>query len=210
MTSFIENRKQNTRKPRKVLRIYTEGEKTEPNYFNSIKDELRINEIDIRVHGCGDHTLSLVEGVVERKNEEVDNNGFETEWWVVFDKDDHDHFNESIELAQKNNINVAYSNECFELWFILHFEYLNTAIGRKSYPKKLTKLLGRKYEKNDSDIYGIIKDMESVAIRYAKKLENFHNDTDIQSKEKRDPSTLVFKLVERLRLLKTERDVEVV
>jgi hypothetical protein len=206
MASF--SRKPSTRKPRKVLRIYTEGTKTEPNYFNSIKDELRLSEIDIRVQGVsgfGNHTLPLVEGIIERKNKEKED-GFETEWWVVFDKDNHANFNEAVLLAQKNGINVAYSNECFELWFILHFGYLQTSLGRNNFAAKLTKLLGGKYEKNSSDIYEMIKEKETDAVRNAKNLEKMHDTAGVNSGEKRDPSTLVYKLVERLRALKTERD----
>jgi len=104
------SRKQNTQELRKVIRIYTEGAKTEPNYFNSIKDELRLNEIDIKVDGRGDHTVSLVEWVIERK-EELSGTDEDTEWWVVFDKDNHSGFNQSIERAVAEGINVAYSKE---------------------------------------------------------------------------------------------------
>lgn len=201
------NRKENNRKPNKVIRIYTEGEKTEPDYFNSIRTELRLQEIDVRVNGCGDHTLSLVQWVLDRKNE-VEGSDEETEWWVVFDKDDHTGFDEAIKFAQDNSINVAYSNECFELWFILHFEYLNTAIGRKSYNTKLTELLGKKYDKKGPNVYPLLRDKENVAIRNAKRLEKDHSDLAILSPEKRDPSTTVYLLVEKLRSLKKERDNE--
>lgn len=195
-------RKQNNREPRKVIRIYTEGAKTEPNYFNSIKDELRLNEIDIKVDGRGDHTVRLVEWVIERKNE-LSSTDEDTEWWVVFDKDDHAGFNQAIERAQAEGIHVAYSNECFELWFILHFEFLNTAIGRTKYYEKLTGLLSRKYDKNTSDIYGLIRDKEATAIKNAKNLEKMHSDAGVTSYEKMDPSTSVYKLVERMRSFKT-------
>jgi len=194
-------RKQNTRTTQKVIRIYTEGAKTEPNYFKSIKDELRLNEIDIKVDGRGDHTISLVDWVIDMKNELSDTDE-DTEWWVVFDKDDHFDFNKAIQKAEANGIGVAYSNECFELWFILHFEFLNTAIGRSKYYEKLTDLLFRKYDKSSSDIYDLIKDKESVAIRNAHNLQKMHSDAGVTSCEKMDPSTSVHKLIERLRSFK--------
>ncbi|MBU6231843.1 RloB domain-containing protein [Patescibacteria group bacterium] len=196
-------RKENTRKPKRVIRIYTEGKKTEPNYFNSIKDELKLTTIEIKVDGRGDHTLSLVEWVIDRKNAETDKD-LETEWWVVFDRDDHDDFNKSIELALANGVQPAYSNECFELWFILHFEFLNTSIGRDKFEPKLSKLLGRKYDKSTSDIYELIKDKEASAIRNAKRLHEQHDKAGTTSHSKRDPSTHVHKLVERLRSFKSE------
>lgn len=195
-------RKTNTQKTRKVIRVFTEGEKTEPNYFNSIKVELRLSEVDIKVDGRGDHTISLVEWVIAEKKS-VESSDEDTEWWVVFDKDDHADFNKAIEKAQANGINVAYSNECFELWFILHFELLQSAIGRAKYYEKLTGLLSRKYDKTNSDIYSLIKDKEATAIKNARNLEKAHDKAGTASFEKRDPSTSVYKLVERLRSLKT-------
>lgn len=198
-------RKTNTQKPRKIIRIFTEGEKTEPNYFNSIKGELRLNEVDIKVDGRGDHTISLVEWVIAEKErlDRVDE-GMETEWWVVFDKDDHADFNRAIEKAKSREIGVAYSNECFELWFILHFNLLQNAIGRTKYYEKLTELLGKKYDKVNSDIYSLIKDKEATAIRNAKSLEKVHDKAGVTSFEKRDPSTSVYELVEKLRSLKAD------
>lgn len=198
MTRFP--RKLNTQIPKKVIHVYTEGTKTEPNYLGAIKDELRLPEIDIKIHGMRASTLSLVDFVIKEKEGEDE----DTEWWVVFDRDDHEHFDLSIEKAKSNGINVAYTNECFELWFILHFEFLNTSIGRDQFETKLTRLLGIKYEKS-MDIYSLIKDRESLAIRNAKKLENEHNEAGVTSFIKRDPSTTVYKLVENLRTLKNTK-----
>jgi len=191
------SRQINTKSLKRVVRIYTEGKKTEPNYFGSIKDELRLPEIDIKVYGIGDHTLSLVDYVIKEKESDSE----DTEWWVVFDRDDHDHFNHSIEKAEAQGIHVAYSNECFELWFILHFEFLNTSLGRDKFEPKLTSLLGVRYEKS-MDVYAFVKDKESIAIRNAKRLEKDHDTQSTTSYVDRDPSTTVYKLVEALRMLK--------
>lgn len=196
------SRETGTRIPKKVIRIFTEGEKTEPDYFNSIRSELRLNEIDIRVHGMGPISImSLVDWAITDKKKE-ENDGFDTEWWVVFDKDDHQQFDQVIQKAESSGIKVAYSNECFELWFILHFEFLSTAIGREKYYEKLTNLLGQKYNKKSSHIYSLIKDKEAIAIRNAKNLEKQHTEEGVSVISKRDPSTTVYKLVEQLRALK--------
>lgn len=195
MARAFRGRKFNTRVPNKIIRIYTEGERTEPNYFNAIRNELQSNLIKIQVFGMGNHTLPLVDYVINKKDDDID-----TEWWVVFDADGRTNFNQAVETAVKNNINVAYSNECFELWFLLHFDLITTSVGRKTFPDKLSKKLGFEYQKN-SDIYNLIKDKENIAIQNAKKLEVQHNNSGITSFTKRDPSTTVFKLVERLRSL---------
>jgi len=183
-----------------VIHIFTEGKKTEPDYFNSIKNELRLNEIDINVKGVGSNTMSLVDWAIHRKEEDEDD-GFDTEWWVVFDKDDHPLFDQAIQKARSEGMSVAYSNECFELWFILHFQFLSTSIGREKYYEKLTKLLSQKYRKN-SNIYSLIKDKEANAIQNAKKLEKQHDEEKNVVFSKRDPSTTVYILIEKLRELK--------
>ncbi len=194
-------RKIESKKLRKVIKIFTEGTKTEPNYFNAIKDELRLNEILVKVVGTGDHTMPLVERVIHDKNNQKDVY-LDTEYWVVFDKDDHGQFKESIEKASAEGIHVAYSNTSFELWFVLHFEYLSTALHRSDFYPKLSKMLGVKYDKSNSDIYNLLKDKESVAIRNAKKLEEMHKNQRVTSLDKKDPSTTVYLLVESLRDLK--------
>ncbi|MCF7865313.1 MAG: RloB family protein [Candidatus Pacebacteria bacterium] len=196
-------RKPSNLKPKKVIRIYTEGEKTEPNYFGAIKDELGLTQIDIQIHPTSRSTQSLVKYVMEEKDAESSNHKstFETEWWVVFDRDDHEHFDRSIRLARDNGIQVAYSNECFELWFILHFEFLQTSLGRDAFAGKLTKHIGRKYEKN-IDMYSLVKGREFDAMRNAKNLEKQYTKDGTESPLKRDPFTTVYLLVEQLRLLK--------
>ena len=195
-------RKQGTREPKPVIHIYTEGEKTEPNYFNAIKNELRVSEIDIKVIGLGDHTDSLVKRVIKIKDG-ISKTDEESEWWVVFDKDDHAKFNQAIEKAESEGISVAYSNECFELWFILHFILLDSALTRKDYNKKLTELLGQKYDKS-SNIYDLIKNKENTAISHAKQLEKQRDDDGEKLPQDRNPSTTVHKLVTKLRSIKAE------
>jgi len=195
MPRFIRKSKELALK--KVIRIYTEGTKTEPNYFGAIRDELRLPEIHIDIQGTSRSTMSLVDYVICEKESDKE----DTEWWVVFDRDDHEHFNASIEKARANGIQVAYSNECFELWFVLHFEFLQSSIGRDNFPAKLSKLIGQKYGKN-TNIYELIKDKEATAIRNAKRLDVEYDRANIDQPLARDPSTTVCQLVEALRKLK--------
>lgn len=199
MTRRLSGRKYEIKKERKVVYIYSEGEVTEPQYFTSIKRELRLPEVHIELIGTGFNTISLVKHVLTERGVQND----ESEWWVVFDKDDHVNFNQAIQNAEASGLKVAYSNECFELWFILHFEYLQTALGGARFKDKLTGLLSAKYKKN-MDVYTLIKGRESEAIRNARNLEKMHDDNSATSKQDRVPSTTVYKLVERLRLLKQE------
>ena len=178
--------------------IFTEGEATEENYFRALCEELhllsvRFKKDAVMIKGMGRSTSSLVKYAAENR-ESAD------EVWVVFDRDQNRDFDKAIEMAHKQDVHVAYSNECFELWFVLHFEYLTSANGR-DHSKRLSTLLGKKYQKTDLGIYRSIKNKEAVAIKHAKKLEAMHAANGVVSPAKRDPSTTVYLLVERLRSL---------
>jgi hypothetical protein len=187
-------RKENTRECKKTIFIYCNGKETEPNYFNSFREKLKLSGVKIEVVGLDYNSKSLVDYVIENKPSEYD------EIWCVFDKDDFKDFDNAITKAENNKINVAYSNECFELWYYLHFEYLKSALHRDKYEEKLTKKLGQKYEKNYKGMYDILKDKQKIAIKNAKKLEN-ENIHQNKIPSQSNPSTTVYKLVEVLNSL---------
>jgi len=99
-------------------------------------------------------------------------------------------------LARANRIYVAYSNEAFELWYLLHFNYYITAISRQDYMDKLSDLLKYKYEKNSEIMYKELKNKQKKAIQHAKKLYSTYEPN--HNPEKNNPCTTVFRLVERL------------
>lgn len=205
------------KKQYKFIYIFTEGEKTEVNYFESkateIKTEIRRQrrweDIKIEIIGTGRNTLDLV-GHVLNFIEEENIKTSSDECWVVFDRDDFDKdFDNAINKAKANNLKVAYSNECFEVWYLLHFSFFQSAISRNLYKQKLTDNLREftnnkkiEYRKNSEDIYSIIKSKEKDAIRNAKKLLNMHKNE--KSFSKKNPSTTVYLLVEDLNKLKRE------
>ena len=89
------------------------------------------------------------------KNNQIDSGSI----WIVYDKDlfSNESFNQVVLAARQwneSNSNIKYhaiwSNESFELWFVLHFEN-TSATYRKQYNEFLTKKLKSlnlgKYEK---------------------------------------------------------------
>ena len=203
------NRSTNTRKQYTFIYIFTEGKETEPLYFKFKKSEIRSNDIKIEIKGKGYNTASLVDFALDFiKNENIDL--AKDECWVVFDKDDFNKdFNSAIEKAESNGLKAAYSNEAFELWFLLHFDLMSSAIGRKTYNRKITekyrKLTGDKkykYDKVESvkPLIEAIKKWEPKAINFAKQLLQQHKKE--KSYLKKNPSTTVHILVERINKLK--------
>jgi hypothetical protein len=170
--------------------IVCEGAKTEPNYFRGFRTNSRSRVIE--VEGTGYNTTSLVTQALELKRDDDYD-----QVWCVFDKDSFSagQVNDAFQMAERNGISIAYSNEAFELWYVLHFHYLDTGIGRRDYCTKLTALLGSVYQKNRTDMYELLE---------AKLPEAIQNATRLQSQYTRwspahdKPSTTVHLLVNEL------------
>jgi hypothetical protein len=168
--------------------IVCEGKKTEPHYF----EKFRVPSLVVNIEGLGMNTLRLVQETLElQKQNEYD------QTWCVFDKDDFPdkNFNDAMALAKKNGIKVAYSNQSFELWYVLHFCYMHTAITRADYMKMLDEKLEHEYKKNSETIFDELRQHQATAIKNAKKLLSQYNPS---KPAKDDPSTTVHKLVEQL------------
>ncbi|MEH2293810.1 RloB family protein [Nostoc sp.] len=186
------DRKVETRELRQIFLIICEGEKTEPNYFKSFRVPTTVKKIDVR--GFGYNPSKLVQEAKKLKAEEDYD-----QVWCVFDRDDwpKQDFNNAIANAEREGFKVAYSNEAFELWYVLHFEFLNTGLPRKDYIDKLEndKLLAHKYKKNSATIYEEIENRQSTAIKHAKSLLKQYNPSNPVND---NPSTTVHLLVEEL------------
>ena len=128
--------------------IICEGENTEPDYFNAF----RLTSASVKAVGKGMNTIKLVQEAIIIRNEERRKGHAFDQYWVVFDKDDfsnHD-FNEAIRMAESNGFNVAYSNQAFEYWFLLHFNMYRGYIHRNDYEQMLSQQMKVKYSKKDN------------------------------------------------------------
>jgi hypothetical protein len=192
--------------------FFCEGEKTEPLYFEGIKRKIENNAIYknsvfIKVDGVGAETLRVI---YEAERFVDENNINNAQIWIVYDKDSFPaaDFNGVSQYAQKLNsiqnkvvYKVAWSNQCIEYWFILHFDYYVSDNDRKYYIEylnsKFKDLKLGKYTKNDKDIFSkmFLYGNPEMAIKYAKKrlVENAgKNESDIV------PATMVHNLYEEL------------
>jgi len=201
------------RKPYRYL-IVCEGKKTEPNYFEGIKQRIDIkykdyfdifNRIEIDIDGKGRSTQDLVNYAIKKRSLSEVPYGHT---WVIFDKDDftEEQFNNAIRQAIDNDMKVGWSNESIELWFLLHFEFINTPINRQQYIEKLNKHFKRlginkgEYKKNMDDIFEILMSKGNVnnAINWSKKLVENYKCNNIFSESKMNPCTVIYELVEEL------------
>jgi len=176
--------------------IVCEGEVTEPEYFNAF----RLTSANVKAIGEGMNTISLVNEAIAIKDQEKRKGRSYDQYWVVFDKDDFadSDFNAAIQKAQANGFKVAYSNQAFEYWYLLHFNLYQGAIHRSRYADMLTNLLGFKYGKSKGDsmkVFNIIYPKTRIAIDNAKKVIS---QFDGSNPAKEESSTTVYDLVEQL------------
>lgn len=186
--------------------IVTEGTKTEPEYFNAIKEIINrqySERIYLEIYGIGENTISLFESA--KQIAENNPNGCK-HVWLVYDKDDFpsESFNATEHLCKKHSTqergyHAIWSNQCIELWFLLHFNYLQSDISRQDYYPKLNKYLRdiRKgdYKKNRNDMFEILYPNVQNAIKNAKKL---YGRCEGKTPAESAPCTMVFKLIEAL------------
>lgn len=194
--------------------IFCEGEKTEPLYFRgfekAIKSEpLYKNMIHIEVQGVGAETLRVLEAAEAYIAKNNINNG---QVWCVYDKDSFPakDFNAVTERIATLNLSTeksslkyygAWSNQCIEYWFLLHFDFYDTDNDRKYYREFLHnkfKELGKyHYEKNNAELFRFLTEHGNPkqAVKYAnKRLKDCKGLTDSASV----PATKVHLLVKEL------------
>ena len=127
-------------------------------------------------------------------------------WGLVFDKDDFEDFDDAIKEAESKGYRVAWSNQSFEYWLYLHFNYSHSALHRVDWCKKLdaifeiNELCESKYQKNYEDIYELINQVgiTETAVKNAKRRMTDYEKMKYKPSEY-DPGTTVHKLVQELR-----------
>lgn len=194
---------------RNLFQIYCEGENTEPEYFKSfpVNTETKVEAI-----GFGRSKTALVEKAIKLLSRDLllkrqRNYDEDRQLWVVFDYDirrevkDAFDYNQAIHLAHSKGIRVAYSNDCFELWFVLHYQYQNTALTRKEFYDILSAKLNLSYVNEGKtkefaqSLYPIFLQRQKDAIQNAKRL---FEEQKLFVFNEQNPCTTVFQLVEEL------------
>jgi hypothetical protein len=147
---------------RPLLLIACEGTQTEPNYLNSYLYELiRKGVLSARSYVIAPHShtdpCGVLNDLLSFKKDGLKYSDYERKW-IFIDRDEmrtnecsghpKDNFNTALSLAEQHQVKVAWSNPCFEFWFLLHFVYHNTPIDRAELPEKLSSFTGIEYKKN--------------------------------------------------------------
>ena len=125
---------------RPVMRIFSEGERTEINYvrgyISSYLKSKGYTAHDIIIEQPNDSSPLGLLNAARQSRLPMD------EMWIVFDCDQHQHKPETFKGAEEEGIGIAYSSISFETWILLHFTY-----STRSYRScdELIKVLDRHY-----------------------------------------------------------------
>lgn len=212
-----QSRRQGNRPKRRSILIVCEGERTEPNYFEAFRRRLLGGEGDrVFVAGVGDNTVGLVEKAREivEKRLRGDAPPF-YHVWIVFDKDEFpdDRFDRAVQMIQTEDAgfkanarphwHAAWSNEAFELWYLLHFQdTLGGPIGRNDLCRMLSDRfrsdlgVAEGYQKNSVGVFALLESRMTDAIVRARRAFSLCEGRPPHAS---NPATRMFELVEQLR-----------
>jgi hypothetical protein len=185
--------------------IVCEGENTEKEYFEAFpvlgKD---IIEIEIIGGLSGGKKFLITEAIKLATKDEYK----EYEVWCVFDFDvkydnstQKEDFDNAIKMGLSNNFKIAFSNDAFELWFVLHHRFIENKHIRNQYFDMLTDIwelehsyesMGKKREFCKKH-YKKLLPLQERAIRNATKLHESLNDG--RPHHEMNPCTTVYQLV---------------
>lgn len=176
------SRRKASRKPIDRILIISEGEKTEINYLEELRQNERLSTTNICVipSAIGTEPLQVVayaesifkkgdphRGIAAKEFDRI---------YVVFDRDSHRTFHDALvkskaldgamknEIGEKVRFIAIPSIPCFEVWLLMHFEevHANAPLHRNDVYSRLNKHL-KGYQKGQKGYWDLTKDRFPVA-----------------------------------------------
>jgi len=189
------------REEKKAVLIALEDTKSSKYYFQALVKDSGLSGKVIFASHIGTNPSKVLKAITSTSKYKKD---YEKQW-IVIDKDawSKDDFNGTIQRAKDLDICVAFSNESYELWILLHFEKLQRYTNRIELNKMLKEIFIEKfhieYSKASSDIYALIKSKQKIAIENAKYLIKKYLRDDGEIKPfVQNPLSNIYELVECL------------
>ena len=116
---------------------------TEYYYFRGLESQL----VSLRVYKPYLNLIKLMQKAQQAKHNQVarrPDDAIEDEVWIVIDRDYQRGnekadalFYETLKVAEESGICVAYSDDAFELWFLLHYEAVTKSMLAKDLLQRL-------------------------------------------------------------------------
>lgn len=200
-------RRRATRAPLPTILIVCDGQNTEPSYFK----QFRLATARVIAVGEGNNTTSTVQQAIQLSRQQKYD-----QVWCVFDRDSFpaNNFNNAIARAEAHGLQVAYSNQAFEYWLLLHFEnHDGRPLPRTDYMDRLNTYLepfGLHYDGTGSkligpELFALLQAAEpasgrtrrKVAIGRARKIDQEWTKQGTPPAQQ-ESTTLVYKLVQEI------------
>jgi hypothetical protein len=183
--------------------VICEGEVTEVEYFEGIRDYFRSLPVEIRtfkVIGLGRDPGSLVAYAIRERDKkdraaraQRDVNLAYDEVWCVVDVDDHKTLDQALITARNGRVNLAISFPCFELWILYHFEECAASCDSDLVKRKLRKHI-KDYDKHLGRDFPFAN--HEVARERAQRVDPDHREPNRKGS---NPSTNAWLIVEVIR-----------
>ena len=176
------------RRTKPLILVVCASVRTESDYLRGLRDHCGNPAVDIVLRKHGKAPTQAIE--YARKFVERDPRSFD-EVWCVVDVDDFD-IGRAAKAAKQAKVSLAVSNPCFELWLLLHHADCSSYCG--GYADVVARLQKHLPEYDKARLnFAHYRDHVEAAVERAKRLEPSGQDFG------RNPSTNVWRLVERIR-----------
>lgn len=189
------------RKRRPIIYIICEGKETETLYFRHFRSRnCLVDVIPISSkHKAAEHLVKHAQALISQSDYYPEDGD---QLWCVFDCDDNKNqeLHQATDYAEKQGYRIAYSNPCFEYWYLLHFEKRNAYLKDCDTVVSLLKSKGylENYEKN-GDVFRLLQMHQENAIERAKERAEYLRTEHIEIVHRdSNPVTTVYELVEFL------------
>ena len=197
---MARDRQPKGKKLRKSIYVFTEGY-TERNYFSILNKKYnRTATVKVSIHPTSKQGRCLLNHALGKistlSNTEKRNLGGV---YIIFDKDslENDEIEGVLKDAKANNIDIGFSNSCFEVWLLAHFEKPNESHTKDRLYKKLEEYLDcEQYErnhKNDKDLLMQLEDLVSIAMEKTSSMGNLCQKTIVY-----EPYTNIGSVIRRI------------
>jgi hypothetical protein len=185
---------------RRSILVFTEGKRTGPIYFTHWSRAHR-DKVIVAIDGFHGAPLSLVEQAAARRTADLrtarrGQGDAYSEYWCVFDVDEHPNVPRALELAASSGVSVCVTNPCIELWFLLHFQDQNAAIDRHAVQRKAEEYLKFGKVPTSAMLGTLISKYEDARDR-ARALDRKHELDG--SSPRSNPSSEAWRLIEKIR-----------
>lgn len=192
-----------TRSAKRKFIIYSEGKNTEPHYFRAVRRDLLGALVDLEIIDAAGVPMTIAETACERaaalKRSRGRKSSFEEgdQVWAVFDRDEHPKVAEALERCRSGNVGVAFSDPCFELWLILHFDNFDRPDDRHQVQSALAGVCEGYDPKGakSADFSKLTLKVKEAEERAARQLER----REAEGRPIRRPFTTVFRLTQEMR-----------